>query len=144
MTKPPWEFHILNVKTSDAEGVAIFKLHHSIGDGVSLMALVHACSRRISDPESLPIMPLPNKRKRDKSGLLRGLFVFVWTVFAVVMYTLVDGVMFLATLTFLKDAETPIKANAGGVKLTCKRFVHRIVNLDDVKLVKTAMNAVMF
>ncbi|KAK3041503.1 hypothetical protein RJ639_000122 [Escallonia herrerae] len=32
LAKPLWEFHILNIKTSDANGVAILKVHHSVFD----------------------------------------------------------------------------------------------------------------
>ncbi|KAM7256240.1 hypothetical protein ACFE04_011981 [Oxalis oulophora] len=31
-SKPLWDFHILNVKTSDAESTGIFRLHHSIAE----------------------------------------------------------------------------------------------------------------
>ncbi|KAL0318007.1 UNVERIFIED_CONTAM: O-acyltransferase WSD1 [Sesamum angustifolium] len=99
--KPLWEVHILNVKTSDANSVVIFKVHHSMGDGVSMISLVLACSKKLSDPESLPVMPSKKRKQKQKpnSGL-------------------------------------------GGrrVDRAPKRFVHRIVSLDDVKLVKNAMN----
>ncbi|WOG96608.1 hypothetical protein DCAR_0415944 [Daucus carota subsp. sativus] len=39
-SKPMWEIHLLNVKTSDAEAVLIYRIHHSIGDGMSLVALI--------------------------------------------------------------------------------------------------------
>ncbi|XP_010088855.2 O-acyltransferase WSD1 [Morus notabilis] len=36
---PLWDLHILNVNTSMAESVGIFRIHHSLGDGISLMSL---------------------------------------------------------------------------------------------------------
>ncbi|KAK1577795.1 hypothetical protein Q3G72_024872 [Acer saccharum] len=50
------------------------------------------------------------------------------------------SVQFLATVfMFLKDTETPLKGGLGNGATTCRRFVHRMVSLDDVKLVKKAM-----
>lgn len=142
MSKPLWEIHILNVKTSDANATTVFKIHHSMGDGVSLIALCYACSTKSSDPQSLPIMPFSKKQTHvSNRGSIMGFFVFVWTMCRVAINTIVDCVMFLATIVFLRDGETPIKA-AGGSALSYKRFVHRIVSFDDVKLVKTVMNMV--
>ncbi|KAL9163134.1 hypothetical protein ABFS82_06G021500 [Erythranthe guttata] len=147
MKKPLWEIHILNVKTSDADSVLVFKIHHSIGDGVSLTALVLACARKTSDPESLPVISSAasaRKRKPDAAvdkGFLKRVFVLVWTVVLVVFNTCSDCMLFLATVLFLKDKWTPIKVARGDDALSSrKRFVHRIISLDDVKLVKTAMN----
>ncbi|CAK9163402.1 unnamed protein product [Ilex paraguariensis] len=53
-SKPMWDFHILNVKTSDAEAIGVLRVHHSLGDGASLMSLFLACTRKTSDPEALP------------------------------------------------------------------------------------------
>ncbi|WMV50646.1 hypothetical protein MTR67_044031 [Solanum verrucosum] len=44
-SKSLWEIHILNIKTCDAESVAIFRIHHSLGDGTSLISLLLACTR---------------------------------------------------------------------------------------------------
>jgi len=49
--------------------------------------------------------------------------------------------MFLITIFFLDDTKTPLKGPLG-VGSTPRRIVHRTVSLEDVKLVKNAMNAV--
>lgn len=143
LTKPLWEIHILNVKTSDAESTAFFKIHHSMGDGVSLMALCHACSRRFSDPDSLPEFPSSKKHEHERGFDVKRFFVLVWMAFVIAFNTLVDVALFLATVFFLEDSRTPVKADGGGGGgMARTRFVHRVVSLDDVKLVKTALNAV--
>ncbi|KAL9437627.1 hypothetical protein AB3S75_023488 [Citrus x aurantiifolia] len=68
MSMPMWDLHLLNIKTSDAESVAVLRVHHSLG-----------------------------------------------------------------------DTKTPLKGELGNGCLP-RRFVHRSVSLDDVKLVKNAMN----
>ncbi|XP_041997847.1 wax ester synthase/diacylglycerol acyltransferase 3-like isoform X2 [Salvia splendens] len=138
--KPLWEIHILNVKASDAEAVVLMKIHHSLGDGVSLIALTHACSRKLDDPAALPVLPPPSKKLREEGGGGgRGMFKFLWMVILILFYTLVDVAEFVATLLFLRDVQTPVRAGRG-VRLCRKRFVHRIVSLDDVKFIKNAMN----
>ncbi|PKI52143.1 hypothetical protein CRG98_027559 [Punica granatum] len=138
-SRPLWELHLLNVKTSDAEAVGFFRIHHSMGDGASLMSLLLACTRKTSDPEALPTVP---EKTRAGSGSSSGgfwrFFLAIWSVVKLIWNTLTDILLFLATFLFLKDTDTPIKGNPG-VGKTTKRFVHRTVSLDDIKLVKNEL-----
>lgn len=59
MSKPLWEFHILNIKTSNAVSLGLGKFHHSLGDGMSLMSLLLASSRKTSDPQLQENMLIP-------------------------------------------------------------------------------------
>ncbi|KAG0489370.1 hypothetical protein HPP92_008181 [Vanilla planifolia] len=56
-SRPLWDLHILDIRTSEAAVVAVFRIHHSLGDGISLMSLFLACTRRTIDYESLPSLP---------------------------------------------------------------------------------------
>lgn len=145
LTKPLWELHILNLRTSNASGVAILKVHHSVGDGMSLISLLLACTRKTSDLDSLPTIPgrrlQSSRRSSGFFGWLWWLLVALWWSVVVVANTLVDVVLFAATSSFLKDDQSPIKGGEG-IEFAPKRLVHRIVSLDDVKLVKNAMNTV--
>ncbi|RVW37682.1 hypothetical protein VitviT2T_023739 [Vitis vinifera] len=62
-SKPLWDLHLLNVKTSDAEAVAVFRIHHSLDDGTSLMSLLLAYTSKASDPMALPSVPMMKKSK---------------------------------------------------------------------------------
>ncbi|PRQ60408.1 putative transferase [Rosa chinensis] len=142
LSKPLWEVHILNVKTSDAEAVAVIRIHHSIGDGASLMSLLLACTRKTSDPDALP--SVPTKRKHEdssssESSVFWWLLLAIWSAVTLIGNTLVDIVLFVATILVLKDTKTPIKGPPG-VELTAKRFLHRTVSFDHIKQVKNAMN----
>lgn len=141
MTKPLWEVHILNIKTSEANAIGILKLHHSIGDGMSIVSLILACTRKASDPEALPTLPSSTKKEKNDVGLLRRFCYYVWFLCMVFWYTIVDVVLFLATILFLKDTETPMKGGVG-VEHSPKRLVHTTVSLDDMKIVKNALNLV--
>ncbi|KAF7849333.1 hypothetical protein BT93_L0967 [Corymbia citriodora subsp. variegata] len=52
--QPLWEIHIIKCPTSEAQGTLIFKLHHALGDGYSLVGALLSCLPRADDP-SLPI-----------------------------------------------------------------------------------------
>ncbi|KAJ6297189.1 hypothetical protein OIU78_022839 [Salix suchowensis] len=141
MSIPMWDLHLLNIRTSKAESVGILRVHHSIGDGVSLMSLFMSSSRKVSDPDALPTLPASKKQKPfSSSGGFLQRFIRLFSVLLIYWNTLVDVVMFLITILFLDDTKTPLKGPSG-VGSTPRRIVHRIVSLDDVKLVKNAMNA---
>ncbi|XP_019081272.1 wax ester synthase/diacylglycerol acyltransferase 5 isoform X2 [Vitis vinifera] len=134
-SKPLWELHILNLKTSDAESIAVFRSHHSLGDGMSLMSLVLACTRQISNPEALPTLPVKKSSNPDpvNSG-------GIWWTIQLFWNTIVDVLMFVATALFLKDTVTPLSGvQKKGDGLGSRRFVYRTVSLDDIKLIKNGM-----
>lgn len=135
-TKPLWDFHVLETKTSDAEETCVLRCHHSIGDGLSLINLLLSCARKASDPEALPTLPRSNR-----SGLANG--CSLWSVVKVMWNTLVGLLMFMLTALFLKDTKSPIRGSKGGNDMT-RRFVFRSVSLDDIKLVKQALDVVSY
>ncbi|CAA0812990.1 O-acyltransferase (WSD1-like) family protein [Striga hermonthica] len=145
--RPAWEFHVLNVKTSEANSIVVLKMHHSIGDAVSLMSLLMTCAEKITTNcgGSLPI--LPSEKRQSTSSyyntgrmVMKTMFVKVWIAIVMVFNTFTGLMRAFATLAFLKDEKIPINRERGKEN-SSKRFVHRIVDFDDIKLVKTAMNA---
>ncbi|GAB4858460.1 hypothetical protein Ancab_009934 [Ancistrocladus abbreviatus] len=139
ISKPLWELHILNIKTSDADAVGVLRIHHSLGDGISLVSLLLACTRKTSYPEALPSLPTTQKTSSSSpSGFWRYPIAF-WLILKLMLNTLMHVMLFFATLLFLKDTKTPIKGEPG-TERTPKRIVYRIVSLDDIKLVKNATN----
>ena len=145
-SKPLWEIHVLCLKTSNAESIGILKIHHSLGDGMSLMSLFLACTRKTSDPEALPTVAVQKKQFGPScyTGFFNKiwwLFVGLWFILRLVFNTFIDVLMFALTICFLRDTETPLLAKPGS-ELKPKKFVYRIISFDDVKLVKNAMNMV--
>ena len=141
-SQPLWDLHLLNLRTSQSEAVGIFRIHHSLGDGTSLMSLLLACTRQMNDPLALPTIPIRKKqqKKNDHRGFWRFILMFL-SVFQVFWNTVVDISMFVATALFLKDTENPLKGPPGA-EFNPRRIVYRTVSLDDIKLVKNAMNTV--
>ncbi|KAA8516177.1 hypothetical protein F0562_019356 [Nyssa sinensis] len=131
ISKPMWDFHHLNVKTSEAHAVSVLRVHHSIGDGTSLMALLLTCTRKASHPDQ-PLQPPISVTKKSNSNRF-------WSAPWLVWNTITGVFMFLSTALFLKDTETPLKGPPG-VEFSPRRIIHRTVSLDDIKLVKNRMN----
>ncbi|CAA7054404.1 unnamed protein product [Microthlaspi erraticum] len=138
-SRPLWDIHILNVKTSDAEAVGVVRCHHSLGDGMSLMSLLVACTRKSSNPEAFPTIPAIERRDpyhlRNKGHLLRSIFA-IFSYVELIWNTIVDVLQTLASVLFLNDTEIPLRR----VKNNPQRFCHRTVSLDDIKLIKNTMN----
>ncbi|KAJ6422244.1 hypothetical protein OIU84_027239 [Salix udensis] len=106
MSIPMWDIHILNIKTSKAESVCILRVHHSIGDGVSLMSLFMSCCRKVSGPDALPTLQTSNKQKPcSSSGGFLQHFIELFSVLLIYWNTLVDVVMLLITILFLDDTK---------------------------------------
>lgn len=144
--KPLWDIHILNVKTSDAEAVCVIRSHHSLGDGTSLMSLLVACTKKTSDPDTFPSISVHKPRKmvhKEKGSWFIRSILAIFSSMRLIWNTLVDILLGLAIALFLKDTKTPLKGDVG-VASSPKRFCHRIVSLDDIKLIKEVMNMVRF
>ncbi|CAA0385218.1 unnamed protein product [Arabidopsis thaliana] len=148
-SRPLWELHLLDLKTSDAENVAVLKIHHSVGDGMSIMSLVLACMRKTSNPDELPSLPYQYRSSSRSSLLTTGsrsdsrllwLVKVIWTAVILGLNTVCDALEFIVTTLFVKDTETPIKGDFLSTKSKQLRLVHRTVSLDDIKLTKNAMN----
>ncbi|CAN4087076.1 unnamed protein product [Withania somnifera] len=140
-SKPLWDIHIINVKTRDAEAVIVFRVHHSLGDGTSLIALLLACTRQTADELKLPTIPT-KKRRPTPSGYSakEGLLGAFWLFIVMLVNTAMDVLMFTITIIFLKDTKTPISAMPDFESNKARRIVHRIISLDDLKFVKNAMD----
>ncbi|EPS71439.1 hypothetical protein M569_03320, partial [Genlisea aurea] len=139
LSKPLWEIHVINVRTTQAASTAVLRLHHSLGDGVSLMSIVLACSRKISDPESLPALPSTARRapRRAKKGV--ALLSLIWNMILTLYYTALDLIVITATMIWYRDSENPIKGKTGKED-SPKRYVHRVYNMEDIKLIKNSMH----
>ncbi|KAF5196366.1 O-acyltransferase wsd1-like [Thalictrum thalictroides] len=143
MSKPLWELHLLNVRVSNSESVAILRIHHSIGDGVYLMSIVFSLTRKTSDPNALPSIPVKKKKvttiSKNSDRLLWLPFKSLGVTYRLMRNTLMDIFAFKCTSLFLEDTKTPLKG-APEMECTPRRFVWRTFSLDDIKLVKHAMN----
>ncbi|PUZ55346.1 hypothetical protein GQ55_5G204700 [Panicum hallii var. hallii] len=156
---PLWEVHVLDFPTAEAAAAVALRVHHSVGDGVSMLSLFMACTRSAADPGALPALPLARRagpvhavrrRRRPRQTLsspagavldaLAALAAWVVAFLVLAWHTAVDVARFVATAaSLLGDAPTVLKGREG-TEFRPKRFVNRTLSLDDIKFVKNAMS----
>ncbi|XP_073151846.1 wax ester synthase/diacylglycerol acyltransferase 11-like [Henckelia pumila] len=127
MDKPLWELHFLM-----AHRTAVFRVHHALGDGISLMSMLLCSCRSIEDPEKLPAIAGvgASSSPRRRWGLLSLLKVF-W-------YTLIYVFEFGLRTLWLKDKKTALSGGAG-VELWPRKLATASFSLEDMKTVKRAV-----
>lgn len=134
---PLWECHLLNGTSGNAKSHMIIRVHHSLGDGTSLMSLLLACTRRLGSPDELPSIPVAKRRKGEKGSL----FAWLFSMIILLWNTLVGVFLFTATAIWLKDSHTVLKGYEG-VEKKKKKLVYQIIDIGDMRLVKDAVNGV--
>ncbi|GLJ31029.1 hypothetical protein SUGI_0620780 [Cryptomeria japonica] len=145
--RPLWQFHFLNYNTSKGRATCIINMHHSLGDGTSLMSLVFCCVTRADHPnlpltfpssKSLPHKPSPPYYSWVSAKfmyyMLRRLFVLV----LVLWYTFSDLIGSLLRMTWMDDSKLPIRGPPG-VEMLPKVMAHVIFPMDDVKNIKNSI-----
>ncbi|KAF7819689.1 O-acyltransferase WSD1-like [Senna tora] len=110
-SRPLWEIHIINYPASKGESSIIFKLHHALGDGYSLMGALFSCLQRADDP-SLPLT-FPSLKNSSKSSNKSLFHRFSW-ITSTAYHTLVDLGWSILKSSVIQDDETPIRSGVEG------------------------------
>ncbi|CAN1351391.1 Wax ester synthase/diacylglycerol acyltransferase 6 [Linum perenne] len=139
--RPLWEIHFFKYPTTAAAGHVVFKIHHAIGDGYSLMAALLSCFKRSDDP-SLPLT-FPNVRirreeggdvaggRKGKSVVLRGLSAAVNTVS--------DMWLSFSKAKVAADDLSPIRSGEIGVGFRPVAAATMTFSLDQIKEIKSRL-----
>lgn len=130
--KPLWEIHLLL-----AHNCAVLRIHHSLGDGISIVSLFMSCCRKIGDPTQTPAIGggAPTRPRRRWS--FTRLMLVLW-------YTLVYVLEFALRSLWLKDKPTAV-SGGDGVELWPRKLATAKFTIDDMKTVKKAVaDAVSF
>ncbi|CAN0896822.1 Wax ester synthase/diacylglycerol acyltransferase 4 [Linum grandiflorum] len=122
--KPLWEVHIIMYPTSSAAGSIIFRLHHSLGDGYSLMGALLSCLKRADDP-SLPLT-FPSQGKHDSGCSVSG---FVSSAINTVSDLCSKGGL-------AEDSKSAVRSGHDGVEFSESSIVTMDFSMDDVKQIK--------
>ncbi|GJW67403.1 integrase, catalytic region, zinc finger, CCHC-type containing protein [Tanacetum coccineum] len=105
ISKPLWDVHIVSTKTSDAQSTCVFRFHHSISDGTSLINLLLASSRKASDPKALPT--LHGKKVSGphiRATIVRSQFIVLWNSLVAVVMFILTGFVSLDDIKMVKNA----------------------------------------
>jgi len=138
--KPLWEIHIIKYPTSNAAGTIIFKLHHALGDGYSLMGALLSCLQRIDDP-SLPLT-FPSKASSSsqvsKKNMIQKLPSFISSFFS----SMSDFGSSLVKTRMVVDEKTPVRSGYEGTESMPFALSNISLSLDHVKAIKTKLGVV--
>ncbi|XP_057488120.1 wax ester synthase/diacylglycerol acyltransferase 11-like isoform X1 [Actinidia eriantha] len=131
--KPLWEFHILL-----AHNCILLRVHHALGDGISLMSMFLECCRRADGSDRRPsIGSVGTSERTDGGGRSRAW----WRVSAAVWWTVVFVVEFVLRTLWVRDQRTAVSGGAG-VELWPRKLATAKFRIDDMKAVKkTVANA---
>lgn len=140
-SRPLWELHFLNYKTSKAGASMVFRVHHALGDGISLMSTLFAIATRVDNPALPPTFPTAKPRIKP-SGPGIGLCKFfhrIWHTLLVIWYTTVDVISSSLRMTgSIDDSKMPIRGPPGveymPVALSSASF-----QLEDIKEIKKSI-----
>ncbi|KAK4769019.1 hypothetical protein SAY86_027169 [Trapa natans] len=129
--KPLWEIHILR-----AHGCLIWRIHHALGDGISLMSMLMAGCRKVDDPEALPTIPR-GKREWGKGASLSWR-ESVMRLLRVIWFTIVSVVGLVLRIMWMKDRKSLISGGLG-VELWPRKLATAKFGLDDMKLARRSV-----
>ncbi|XP_070673772.1 wax ester synthase/diacylglycerol acyltransferase 11-like isoform X2 [Malus domestica] len=130
--KPLWEIHVIKYPNSNAAGNVIFKLHHALGDGYSLMGALISCLRRADNP-SLPLTfpsRLPSKPKSEN---------VMTTTFSCLLNTISDSWWGISKSIMGEDDRSPIKSANNGLEFAPITVSTMTISLDLIRLIKSRL-----
>lgn len=139
--KPLWEVHIVNYPTKNSLGTIIFKLHHALGDGYSLMGALLSCLQRADDP-SLPLsFPSlkPSKLEPSNKSFWRK---FSWTMSSV-FNTASDFGWSVLKSSIIVDDKTPIRSGDEGADFQPISISNIAFSIDHIKDIKSKLGVTM-
>nr|POE96679.1 o-acyltransferase wsd1 [Quercus suber] len=138
--KPLWEIHMVKYPTSNAAGTIIFKLHHALGDGYSLMGALLSCLQRADNP-SLPLT-FPSRQHTQSKSNRESFCRRVPKLFSLIFNSVSDfGFCFLKS-TFVEDDRTPIRSGIEGVEHRPIMISNMTFSLDSIKHIKAKLGVV--
>ncbi|KAK9056653.1 hypothetical protein SSX86_024015 [Deinandra increscens subsp. villosa] len=128
--KPLWEVHLLPAHKS-----VVMRVHHALGDGVSLMSLILTQFRKLGDPTQTPtIEPLTLKKGRELGKMEK-----IVKVLKMIWFTLIYVTEFLLRGLWVSDGKTVVRGGEG-VEMWPRKLVTAKFSLQDMKTVKSAVN----
>ncbi|KAI8532797.1 hypothetical protein RHMOL_Rhmol11G0242500 [Rhododendron molle] len=127
--KPLWEVHLLRV-----HNCIIFRIHHALGDGISLMSMLQEWFRRADEPErrsSTGSMGTYSNSSSNRVKQRRAL----WKVVVGMLMGLRFIMQIVLRAFWVKDKRTAVSGGAG-VELWPRKLATAKFWLDDMKVVK--------
>ncbi|KAL3821462.1 hypothetical protein ACJIZ3_007367 [Penstemon smallii] len=140
--RPLWEIHIIKYPTTNAAANVIFKLHHSLGDGYSLMGALLSCLQRIDNPSiplTFPTRQTTVLRQKTHDRAFRS----VPTFFKGLFNTAYDFGWGVFKSSMIEDDKSPIRSGEDGVEFRPIVTVTTSFSIDQIRQIKTRLKVTM-
>lgn len=136
-SRPLWDLHLIKFPTSKAEGTMVFRIHHSLGDGYSLMSAIFNCLQRADDP-SLPLtFPSGSKPKPTKNGMMMGIISRLPSAISLCVNTVRDFGWSVLKSNLVEDDKSPVRSGTPGVEFLPITLSSIDFSIDDLHKIKT-------
>lgn len=146
--RPLWEVHVLPYPTIRAAGNLIFKLHHALGDGYSIMGAILSVVKRADDPSlsvTFPSWQSSNTSSKSKSGHdVKSILKRVPLVSSWILNTVRDFGWSVLKSSVLADDLSPIRSGEVGLELLPMDISTMEFSLDHIKQMKTILKVVIY
>ncbi|XP_027351411.1 O-acyltransferase WSD1-like [Abrus precatorius] len=140
-SRPLWEIHIVNYPTSDASSTIIFKLHHALGDGYSLVGALLSCLQRADDP-SLPLSFPSLKQSKQESSNKSFCTKFSWMLSSA-FNTVSDFGWSVLKSSIVSDDKSPIRSGDEGADFHPISISSMTFSIDQIKDIKSRLGVTM-
>ncbi|CAI8594134.1 unnamed protein product [Vicia faba] len=132
--RPLWEIHIIKYPTKNAAATVVFKLHHALGDGYSLMGALLSCLERADNP-SLPFT-LPSSQRPKSIFNTKAIIKRFPSIFSSTLRSMMDFGWSIMKSSMIEDDLTPIRSRADDVKLRKITISNVSFTMERIKEVK--------
>ncbi|KAK7286753.1 hypothetical protein RJT34_21974 [Clitoria ternatea] len=129
--------HIIKYPTTNAACTLIFKLHHAIGDGYSLMGALLSCLQRNDDP-SLPLTFPSRTSSNPSQHAKKSLFNKIPSAISSFFSSISDFGSSLKT-RMIEDDKTPIRSGYEGTESQPFTLSNITLSLDHIKAIKSKL-----
>lgn len=143
-SRPLWEIHIIKYPTRNAMGSIVFKLHHSLGDGFSLMGALLSCLQRADDPRVPLTLPSMNPTGSILATNNNNICQRLSTIFSGMVNTVIDFGWSLMKSSVLEDHKSPVRSGEDGVEFRPITITTLTFSLDQIKQIKASLHVVSF
>ncbi|KAL3611660.1 hypothetical protein D5086_002680 [Populus alba] len=133
MNKPLWEVHVML-----EQKCVIMRIHHALGDGISLMSMFLASCRTASDPEAIPTLVTGRRPDYGKEGKQKDWRGVILRVLKMVWFGIAFSLEFVLRFLWVSDKKTVI-SGGDGVELWPRKLATAKFMIEDMKTVKEAV-----
>ncbi|KAL2496858.1 O-acyltransferase (WSD1-like) family protein [Forsythia ovata] len=131
-SRPLWEIHVIKYPSKNAAGNVVFKLHHALGDGFSLMGALLSCLQRADNPKLPLTFPALMNQNMNTDDDHKGIFKNVTGIFN----TVSDFGWSLLKSSVIEDDKSPIRSGEDGVEFRPITITTMTFSLDQIKKIK--------